>query len=134
MSFDFLPFKIKFIKTKNNNKSFFEHYSDLKIGDKFDGIIDFEETGGRSSKFISLYSDCPRFCSMLPSEIGNNIHHTKYVYSFHTLFFDRDEYSKKTIELVNTKEKLFNCVKKMFNKYGYDILELSKSNFEEIEL
>ena len=133
MSFNFLPFKIKFIKIKNNN-SFSKHYDNPKLGDKFDGVIDFEETGGRNSKFISLYSDCPRFCSMLPSEIGNNIHHTKYVYSFYTLFFDMDEYSKRTVELVNTKEKVFNCAKRMLNKYGYDILELSKSNFEDIEL
>lgn len=131
MKYDFFPIKIKFVKRENTNYDF-NHYDTAKIGDTFNGIIDFEEKGGINSKYISLYSDCSKFCTgTSPATEGNNKHKTPYVYSFIYISFDESRYAKETIERANTEEKILDLAKAMLKKYGYYI-ELEKLEFKRI--
>ena len=133
MKFDFLPFKIKFIKTKLCYAGGFPDFA--KLGDVFEGIIDIEDKGGINSKYISLYNNNPKFCGgTSPATKENNICKTPYVYSFLYVSFDGSNYAKKTIERADTKEKVFNYLKLTLEHYGYKIIKEIKQNFEDIEL
>ena len=133
MKFDFLPFKVKFMKTK---LCYAGGFPDLaKLGDVFEGVVDFEDRGGINSKYITLYNNNPKFCrGTSPATEGNNIYKTPYVYSFLYLSFNNNSYAKETIEKANTKEKVFNYLKLTLEHYGYKIIKEIEQNFEEIEL
>lgn len=122
MKYDFLPFKIKFVKRR-----------DLYKKNKFCAIVDFEDTEDDNIKHISLYSNCPDFNGYRPKSFKNK-HKTPFVYSFYTIYFNgNNNFQKNTIKKTDTKRKILKITKTMLSTYGFSILEES-IQFEEIEI